>query len=110
MALPPEPLEELLPQASYIVEAEVTEIVKQPGPVSGPRVGEQLVKLKVKRVLRGDASANDDLLVRKPEAGYALRAGNQGPFLLCGAKDALAILGRYGPDTWPLERIERALR
>lgn len=115
MAKPPEPLEEVLPQAAWVVDAEVSEVLKTgaaPPKVQAPegatsigqKTASQTLKLKVKRVLKGAAVA--ELVVEKPEAGYALRAGNHGPFLIDASK---TILGLYGPDSYSFERIEAAL-
>jgi hypothetical protein len=118
MAIPPEPLSEVLPNAALVVDAEVLEVLssgpepKQPDARAGttsagwlaPR---QVVKLKVTRVLRGQASG--EVIAEKPEAGYALRAGNRGPFLLDGSAQP-RILGRYGPDSWAMAKLEEALR
>jgi hypothetical protein len=120
MAKPPEPLEEVLPQAAWVVDAEVTEVVKTgaapPPPPQDPKMKEgatsrghqapsQTVKLKVKRVLRGENVK--ELVVEKPIAGYALKAGNHGPFLIDKYK---VILGRYGPDSYNWKKIEDALK
>src|SRR5438270_10692886 len=112
MALPPEPLNEVLPKATWIVDAEVVEVVKQgPAPEKkqaragasdiGQKTASQTVKLKIKRVLKGEQVK--ELVVEKPEAGYALRAGNHGPFLI---DDSKIILGRYGPDTYGFAKLE----
>jgi len=116
MAIPPEPIEEVLPNAVWVVDAEVAEVLETgpqppkkeapPGATSvGYKTASQKVKLKVKRVLKGDKVT--ELVVDKPEAGYALRAGNHGPFLIDSSR---VILGRYGPDSWAFERIEKALK
>lgn len=116
MALPPEPLNEVLPKASWVLDAEVMEVIKQgpqppkkearPGATSvGQKSASQTVKLKVKRVLRGDQVT--EMIVEKPEAGYALRAGNHGPFLI---DDSKMILGRYGPDSYGWSKLEAALK
>lgn len=116
MAKPPEPIEDVIPQAVYIVDAEVAEVVStgpavknaqtKPGATStGAKSASQKVKLKVKRVIKGGAL--NELLVEKPEAGYALKAGNHGPFLIDSSN---TILGRYGPDSWSFTRIEAALK
>ena len=118
MAIPPEPLAEVLPHATLVVEAEVVEVLSSgpatqqpdaaPGTTSAGWLSpSQVVKLKVSRVLRG--SANGELVAEKPEAGYALRAGNKGPFLLDGSAQP-KILGRYGPDSYALAKLEAALR
>ena len=119
MAIPPEPIEEVLPAAAWVVDAEVQEVLSvgpQPQKVkaeegatsTGQKAPAQVVKLKVKRVLRGKEGVSE-LVVKKPEAGYALRAGNHGPFLLDGGSEPV-ILGRYGPDTWSFSRLEEALK
>ncbi len=117
MALPPEPLQDVLPHTALVVDAEVTEVVSTGPSVQNPKarpgassVGfknpSQVVKLKVKRVLKGQAGA--EVVVEKPEAGYALRAGNHGPFLLDGSPQP-RILGRYGPDSYAMAKLEAAL-
>lgn len=116
MAKPPEPIEEVLPNAQWVVDGEVVEVLstgaeppKKDAPPTatsvGRRVASQKVKLKVKRVLRGEKVA--EIVVEKPEAGYSLKAGNHGPFLIDSSR---TILGRYGPDSWSFERIEKALK
>ncbi|MDX2014843.1 MAG: hypothetical protein SFW67_31900 [Myxococcaceae bacterium] len=116
MAKPPEPLDEVLPNATWIVEAEVTEVVASgptpprkdapPGSTSvGNLAASQTVKLSVKKVLRGDSVG--ELVVEKPAAGYALKPGDKGPFLVDRNK---VILGRYGPDSWHPDRIAAAIK
>lgn len=116
MALPPEPLNEVLPKASWVVDAEVMEVIKQgPAPEkkearagatsTGQKTASQTVKLKIKRVLKGEQVK--ELIVEKPEANYALRAGNHGPFLI---DDSKIILGRYGPDSYAFSKLEAALK
>ena len=116
MAKPPEPLREVLPKATWVFDAEVVEILKQ-GPTpekkearagasdTGQKTASQTVKLKIKRVLKGEAVK--EMIVEKPEAGYALRAGNHGPFLI---DDSKMILGRYGPDSYAFSKLEEALK
>ncbi|HCF58935.1 MAG TPA: hypothetical protein DFS52_13205 [Myxococcales bacterium] len=120
MALPPEPIEEVLPQAALVVEAEVESILStgpaqppvqaKPGATGAPGrdAPDQTVKLRVTKVHKGPAGLSE-LVVLKPVAGYALRAGNKGPFLLDDAKPHPVILGRYGPDTWNLGRVLEGL-
>jgi hypothetical protein len=120
MAKPPEPLEEVLPLAAWVVDAEVSEVMEVgPAPPQPPRDAKmnpkatsqgfntpmQKVKLKVKRVLRGENV--QELVVEKPVSGYALKAGNHGPFLIDKYK---TILGRYGPDSYNWKKIEAALK
>jgi hypothetical protein len=112
MAIPPDPIDEVLPQANAAVLAEVARVLEQ-APLktdaSDPRASDvktvasrQVVELRVTGVLFGD-SVKTGATVRavKPAGAYALRAGNKGPFLLTGSGDAVEILGRYGPDTYP---------
>lgn len=117
MALPPEPIEEILPSAKWVVEASVVEVVENapppknappPGTTGTGKVGRQVVKLRVSKVLLG-RDVPKDIVCVKPEAGYALKVGSKGPFLLDGTRPRPNILGRYGPDTWPVERIQEAL-
>ena len=116
MAKPPEPIEDVIPSAQWVLDAEVTEVIStgpqppkvdaKPGATStGQKSASQTVKLKVKRLLHGEKVT--EMVVEKPEAGYALKAGNHGPFLIDSTK---TILGRYGPDSYSWERIEKALK
>lgn len=121
MALPPEPIEEVLPQAALIVEAEVDAVLETAPAlpaveapqgatsVPGREVPRQTVRLKVTKVHKGPADTRE-IVADKPVAGYALRSGNKGPFLLDASKPNPVILGRYGPDSWNLERILGALQ
>ena len=120
MAIPPEPIEEVMPQAALVIEAEVQSVLAT-GPIqpkvdaplgktsTGKQTANQTVKLKVTKVHKGPGSLKE-LVAEKPVAGYALKAGNKGPFLLDATKPNPVILGRYGPDTWDLPRILGALK
>lgn len=119
MAIPPEPIDEVLPLASAAVLAEVAQVLEQgvSKPVEvDPRASDvrttaarQVVELKVTGVLFGAlARAGATVKAIKPAGAYALRAGNKGPFLLTGEGDAVEILGRYGPDTYPEPLIRQA--
>jgi hypothetical protein len=120
VAIPPEPIEEVIPSAALVIEGEV-ESVLATGPIqpkvdapagktsTGKMTANQTVKLKVTRVHKGPSSLKE-LVAEKPVAGYALRAGNKGPFLLDGSKPNPVILGRYGPDSWGLQNILDALK
>jgi hypothetical protein len=112
MALPPEPLSDVLPSATTIVVAEVVRVDDDgawpPGDKGGPIDGApprpaQRARLHVTRTLRGGPV--DEVL--KPAANYALRVGTRGAFLL---DDEARILGRYGPDTWSVDEVDAALR
>ena len=121
MALPPEPIAELLPLAEQVLVATVLEILTTgPTPLPSPgaenaefgatsvgnRSAVQSVRLKVERVLKGNAKVGEELVVSKPEAPYLLRPGNRGPFLVNRRSE---IIGRYGPDTYSLAKLEAAL-
>src|SRR5688572_26042456 len=123
MAKPPEPLDEVLPRATLVVEAVVAQVLSvgprphQPevdqkpdswtdrGVLSAP----QTLVLEIMRVLKG-AHAEKTITVEKPAAGYSLLAGNRGPFLLDTSGKIAVILGRYGPDSWPMTKVEAALK
>jgi hypothetical protein len=120
MAKPPEPLEEIFPQTTVIVDAEVAAIVAEEKPKTpdAPDVPRQIVTLEVHRVVRGalppskgPKAAKITVNVVKPISAYKLRVGVKGPWLL--AHDAksgeLTILGRYGPDSWTFEKIDAKL-
>jgi len=119
MAIPPDPIQEVIPNAALVIEAEV-EAVLATGPIQPPvdappgttstskKAANQTVKLKVTRVHKGPSSLKE-VVAEKPLAGYALRAGNKGPFLLDASKPNPVILGRYGPDSYDLPTILKAL-
>lgn len=125
MAIPPEPIQELLPQAALIVEAAVSAVLEQgPNPIpsnaavghtsKGSKVGWQRVALSDVRLIKGTLPSLDDagnLVVRKPTAAYALREGAKGAFLLAADVESgdWIILGRYGPDTYRVATIEKAV-
>ncbi len=118
MAIPPEPIEEVLPNAQGAVMAEVMRVVKQDADKAGfvdPKVSDantqaarQVVELKVSKVLFGEWKEGASVQVVKPSGAYALKAGNKGPFLLTRVGDAVEILGRYGPDTYGEPAIAQA--
>lgn len=117
MAKPPEPIEELMPNAAWVVEAVVKEVLAtgptppqpanaQPGATSvGYTSASQKLKLTITNVLKGEKAT--ELVVEKPVAPYLLSPGNKGPFLIDANK---TILGRYGPDSWNLERVKSAVK
>jgi hypothetical protein len=125
MAIPPDPIEALLPAVDGAVLADVTRVVEQdpqaplptgaPGATSLPGdLARQVVELKVKEVLFGRLAARGDLLaVIKPAGDYTLVAGATGPFLLQVAETAgepPVILGRYGPDSYRTADVRAAAR
>ncbi|MCB9639383.1 MAG: hypothetical protein H6728_15360 [Myxococcales bacterium] len=123
MAMPPEPIDELLPKAEFGVIAEVLEIKErgeqayipkpeQPDTVDIPRdLPYQVVTLQVKERLFGQAQA-ERFDVYKPAGDYVLRAGIEGPFFLCKDEDHKqpVILGRYGPDNYTLHVVRAAIK
>jgi hypothetical protein len=121
MALPPEPIDTVLVDTKAAVVGEVVGVVAT-GPDLPQRVGKkgekdlgnqapwQRVSLRVDTALRGAFSAGSTIDVLKPEGSYLVDVGTTGPFLLGAAGDdgLPVILGRYGPDTWRLEVVQRA--
>ena len=118
MAKPPEPLEEIFPLTSIIVDAEVKE-VKSTEPADPKQEGAppQVLVLTIKKIVRGTAKLSDaekqanEIVVTKPRAPYAVRAGIKGPWLLSVDEKtgARTVLGRYGPDSWRMDKIEEKL-
>ncbi|MBI3180559.1 MAG: hypothetical protein HYZ28_00195 [Myxococcales bacterium] len=123
MAIPPEPIDEVIPDASAAVIAEVARIVVQDlqerAPKAPPdatdvpgKAARQVVELRVKEVLFGKlAGPGMTVQAIKPAGDYALREGNRGPFLLKAPKPGQSepeILGRYGPDTYSTSLIKTA--
>ncbi len=117
MAKPPEPIEDVMPNAAWVVEAEVKEVIStgptppeptnaKPGATSvGYKSASQTVKLSITNVLKGEKAT--ELVVEKPAGSYSLRPGNKGPFLIDKSK---TILGRYGPDSWHIDRVKGAMK
>ena len=118
-ALPPEPVEELLPQARYVVQANVARVLYQgekPQPathrdVAGPLPPErcQVVELAVTRVLTGD-DPGSSVTVVKPLAPYLLKAGQNTTdvaFVVRAGDPFPIILGRDGP--YPMSEVQAAL-
>ena len=118
MALPPAPLAEILALAVTVAEGVVEEVLssaastpraKEAGQAGGaPPAPLQRVRLRFSRVLRGKAELREVVAV-KPPANYRLRVGNKGPWLLDASSPEPMILGRYGPDSYSLAQLERAL-
>jgi hypothetical protein len=118
-ALPPEPVEELLPKAKFVVEARVGRVLYQgetpesdvdedmAGPIPPARC--QVVQLDVTRRVTG-ADPGASVTVVKPFAPYVLKAGQDTAgvaFLVRGADPFPIILGRYGP--YPVGEVDGAL-
>ena len=101
MALPPEPLAELLKDSSVVVVAEVSQVVEtgpapeqpkaKPGATSvGYKAPSQVLVLKVGKALKGKAAGS--ITVAKPVAGYALKAGDKGAFFLQDGQEGLGVV------------------
>ncbi len=118
-ALPPEPVEDLLPKAKYVIEANVARVLYQgdkpdrdgrrnvAGPIPPERC--QVVQLDVTRRIAG-ADTGTSITVVKPLAPYMLKAGRSTSgtaFLVEGGDPFPIILGRYGP--YPSPEVEAAL-
>ena len=115
MAIPPEPIEEMMPLATLVIEAEVVEVlstadrIDQHSPWADvPAVPDQLARMRVLRTLRGTPPA-PELVVRKPSAPYALRQGSVRLWLLDERHRPPQILGRYGPDSWRPDEVLAAV-
>jgi hypothetical protein len=118
-ALPPEPVQDVLPKAKYVFEAKVTRVLYQgdkpersgrknvAGRIPSERC--QVVQLGVTRMIAG-ADAGTSITVVKPLAPYVLKAGQSTSgtsFLVEGGDPYPIILGRYGP--YPSPEVEAAL-
>jgi hypothetical protein len=118
-ALPPEPVEELLPKAKFVVEASVARVLYQgeeperdtkdnvAGPIPPDRC--QVVQLDVTRRVAG-ADPGASITVVKPLAPYVLKTAQSTSgtvFLVAGGDPFPIILGRYGP--YPSPEVEAAL-
>lgn len=124
MALPPEPLDELLPQAKTCIDALVKSIVHSepqtlfaesddPSMVDMPReLPAQTVLLTVQSTLFGQKYAEQqEIEVLKPAGDYTLREGIKGYFLLAQTDEGpLQILGRYGPDNYSPTALQAAIK
>jgi hypothetical protein len=121
MALPPEPVEEVLPRAVLVVVGVVdaaewlAPFVQRGDPDdddNDSQVPAQKARMRVLDVLRGDVTEGASLTLEKPAGDYALRQGTKGAFLLCAgaAPGSWRILGRYGPDSWSVARVKEAVR
>jgi len=124
MAIPPDPIDTVLPDATAAAVAEVARVLVQdpqeplpkatkPGMADkGGKVARQVVELKVTEVLFGGLRAGASVEAEKPAGAYTLSAGNGGPFLLAPGASAgkWLILGRYGPDSYPVELIRDRMK
>ncbi len=130
MAVPPLPLASIAEQIQIAVVAEVQAVwdetqqrwseqpatgSPEPGPVTGgqapigaaPALPAQRCRLHTQRVLKGEPG--ELVEVDKPRGAYVLVPGLAGPFLLGAGEQRPVILGRYGPDSYPVEEIEALL-
>lgn len=118
MALPPEPLDELLGAAAFVVEGKVLRVIHQdtqpstptlpPGTTGGsPMAAAQTVVIAVRRALKG--SLPDEITAEKPQGAFVLAPGSTGAFFLAHGAPHFVIMGRYGPDTHAIERVLAAL-
>ena len=124
MALPPEPIDEILPLAEFCVLAEITaikerghqaEIPKQPTPDTvdiARQLPYQIVTIKIKQDIFGKlAPLGQEIDIYKPPGDYFLRAGIEGYFLLHKADQPQpTIIGRYGPDTYSPKALLAAIQ
>jgi hypothetical protein len=120
-ALPPLPLNTVLPHAHFAVVARVAAVLyqerkppspKRPPGFAGPIPAEacQVVRLAVQRALLGNPPAT--VIVVKPEAPYRLstsRRVHAGTFLLDTATPYPGILGNYGPDPYAPSDVAAAI-
>jgi hypothetical protein len=123
MAIPPEPIDEMLPMADAVVIARVVQIVHrdqqafvpevQLGVADTPReLPLQIVSLDIQEVLSGEIFRVGQIIeVLKPPGAYALRPDVTGPFLLMHREGdpRPIIIGRYGPDSYSLHVIKAAI-
>lgn len=123
MALPSEPLEDLLGEAYLAVEAEVVSEIERgphiphdarPDGWTGPAdpLPWQVVRLRIREVLFGSGRPRE-LTVFKPAEPYELKPGAVPSAVLLGnptpsSHNLPVVLGRYGPSYDP-EIVRRAL-
>jgi hypothetical protein len=119
MALPPEPLAEVLPLVHLIIDGEVQQCEQTSPDVAPVRhggvflAGTQQVQLRCDAVLWRSTTVPPPpplLTVEKPAAGYAVRVGTHGPFLLAQQPSGWVMMGRYGPDTYEREALLAAIK
>ena len=119
MAIPPDPIQDLIPEVAAAFDGVVVEVLEtgadEPVPPHAPGAADvgikaprQVVRLEVREVYSGGLQVGTNVDVVKPAAGYALRAGNQGPFLIDGGAPQPTILGRYGPDSYSTDAVRDA--
>jgi len=128
MAIPPDPIDTVLPGALAAVTASVARVVTQDAQAPLPKVKEgttdapglaarQVVELDVEEVIFGAGGlwpkAGQAIQAEKPAGDYALASGNRGPFLLAEPRapgGPHVILGRYGPDSYPEDLVRKAAK
>ena len=127
MAIPPDPIEEVLSVATSVIAADVVSAarraidVPQKHDVDGVDDGDdgdddddsvlaaQDCVLVVVAVFKGSLAVGARVACVKPEGEYELPLGFHGPFLLVERTKPATILGRYGPDSYKLAEVKRAL-
>ena len=124
MAIPPEPIEDILPQAHYVVIAQVKKIIhtdkqkpvhkEDPKIVGMPRElpAQRLLLHIIENISSSTLPIDTDIEVLKPSGDYVLRQDIQGPFMLATDEETnqLSIIGRYGPDSYSLKAIQSTLK
>jgi hypothetical protein len=121
MAIPPDPIDDVLFDAKLVVVGEVVAVVAEGSPPArieaepgvkdvGNKAPWQRVQVRIDQALLGTAPIGSVVEVLKPEAGYLLSVGIKGDFLLGAAVDGVApLLGRYGPDSYRHDVVVAAL-
>lgn len=121
MAIPPDPIEDLIPEVAAAFDGIVIEVLEtgadEPVPPHAPgtagvgiKAPRQVVRLEVREVYTGNLEVGASVDVVKPTAGYALREGNHGPFLIDAGEPNPTILGRYGPDSYSADVVRAAMK
>ena len=110
MALPPDPIDDVVTAARACVDAQVIAVTHtEPDAHERGLFPQQRVQVRVDAVGFGDVVCNADgtVTLTKPHGPYLLRVGDRGPLLLGRvAGDAHdVILGRYGPDTYSVAAL-----
>jgi hypothetical protein len=110
VALPPDPIDDVVTAAYACVDAQVIAVLyTDPDAHERGQFPQQSVRVRVDAVGFGDVVRDADgaLTLTKPHGPYLLRVGDRGPLLLGRAAGDLhdVILGRYGPDTYSVAAL-----